>query len=332
MTASHKHLTRRNLVLGTVAGAATSLHGACFAADAYPSRPIRIVVPFSSGGPTDTVARILAERLTEVLRQPVIVDNHAGAGGNIGTSLVAKSPADGYSLLLGTNNQLAANISIFSKLPYDPVKDFAPVGMVYFSPSMLAVHPRFPARNVAEFVAEIRQKPAEYSFASGGIGASSHFAGELMNKLAGVHMTHVPYKSDGLAVNDCIAGQVPIVFCNVFTGMKFHQSGQLRALGVTSAKRAPAFPDIPTISEAGLPGFDISAWFCVMAPARTPAPILETLNKSLNQVLQDPGVSAKIIGMGGIPSPSTPRQVADLIRTETPKWGSLAKEANIHLD
>ena len=177
----------------------------------------------------------------------------------------------------------------------------------------------------------LKAKPDAYSFASGGVGASSHFAGELMNKLANVHMTHVPYKSDGLAVTDVIGGQVPIVFCNIATALKFRQSGQLKVLGLTSSKRIPVAPDLPTIAET-LPGFDISAWFCVMAPARTSAPIVSTLNNALNEILRERAVVEKISVMGGIASPSTPQQVTDLIKTEIPKWGALAKEANIHLD
>lgn len=333
MTINARTPNRRAIVAGGLAAIAhAALPGHAFAADPYPAKPIRLVVPFGSGGPTDTVARIIGERMSNILRQPIIVDNLPGAGGSIGAAHVAKSPADGYTLLIGTNNQLAANVSIFKKLPYDPVKDFAPVGMIFISPSMVAVNPAFPAKTVAELVVLLKQKPDAYSFASGGIGASSHFAGELMNTLLGVNMTHVPYKSDGLAVNDVIGNQVPIVFCNISTGMKFHQSGQLRALGVTSANRAPAFPDIPTISEGGVPGFDISAWFSLMAPAKTPDAIVAVLNDALNQALRDPGVSGKISAMGGIIQPTTARYVSDLIRTEIPKWGALAKAAKIQLD
>ena len=324
-------MTRRNLMLGAAAGILYSA-SAKTANINFPTKAIRLVVPYGAGGPTDTVARIVAERMSDLLRQPVIVDNRGGAGGNIGTAFVAGSPPDGYTLLIGTNNTLAANISVFSKLPFDPIKDFTPIGMLFYAPSMVAVNPSFPAKNVSELLNLLKRKPNEYSFASGGIGASSHFAGELMNKLVGVHMTHIPYKSDALAVNDAIAGQVPIVFCNISSGMKFQETGQLRALGVTSAKRVPAFPNLPAIAESGLPTFDISAWFSMMAPAKTPLDVVAALNTVLNQILREQAVADRIVTMGGIPAPGTAAQVEELIRTEIPKWGTLAREANIRLD
>ncbi|MEO9230708.1 MAG: tripartite tricarboxylate transporter substrate binding protein [Devosia sp.] len=302
------------------------------AAQAYPAKLIRLVVPYAPGGPTDIVARILAEHMSQTLGQSVVVDNRGGGGGNIGTDVVAKSAPDGYTLLIGTNNTLAANVSVFKKLPFNPLTDLTGVGMIFYAPSMVSVHPSFPAKNVRELVAVLKKNPEGYSFASGGVGASSHFAGELMNTMLGVHMVHVPYKSDALAVNDVIGGQVPIIFSSVTTGMTFAASGRLRPLGVTSAKRVPAFPDLPAIAESGLPGFDISAWFSLMAPAHTPASIIATLNKALNAALLDPKVAGRIYAMGGLVSVTGPDEVMKLVKTEIPKWGDLARASKISLD
>lgn len=324
--------TRRQSIASIVAGITAGLAPLAVKAQSYPAKPVRLIVPYSPGGPTDTVARIVAEHMSQTLGQPLVVDNKAGGGGNIGTDLGAKSPADGYTLLIGTNNTLAANVSVFKRLPFNPVTDFTGIGMMFFAPSMVSVHPSFPAKNVRELIAALKKNPTGYSYASGGVGASSHFAGALLNVLTGVQMTHIPYKSDALAVNDAIGGQVPIIFSSVTTGMKFASSGRLRPLGVTSAKRVPAFPDIPAIAESGLPAFDISAWFSMMAPAGTPTPVITALNKALNTALRDPKVAGRIYAMGGLTAITSPVEVMTFVKSEIPKWGSLAKAAKISLD
>ncbi|MCX7141834.1 MAG: tripartite tricarboxylate transporter substrate binding protein [Proteobacteria bacterium] len=301
-------------------------------AEEYPVKPIRIVVPFGAGGPTDVMTRALAQKMTEAFRQSMIVDNRPGAGGNIGTDIVAKAPADGYTLLISTNGPLAANLTLFGKLPYDPLKDLAPVTLFTYLPNMLAVHPSVPARNVPELIALLKAKPGEYSFGSGGNGTSSHLSGELFKTLAGVRMNHIPYKGDGASMIDVIGGQVPIVFCSVLAGMRYLESGRLRALAVTSSKRVPAVPDLPAMEETGLPGYDLAAWYSVMAPAGTPREIIEKLNSVLVKIIRNTDLKEKIESMGGIPVGSTPEEVTELIKAEIPRWGKLVRESGAKVD
>ena len=322
---------KRRQILSAAAGS-LALTALPSRAQAYPSRTITLVVPYAPGGATDVSARMLAQRMTEILGQTVIVENKPGAGGNVGTAAVARSTPDGYTLVTGTNNTLAANISVFSKMPFDPVKDLTPVGMIYFAPSMVVVNPKFPATTMAELIALLKKNPNEYAFGSPGIGASSHFAAELLNLSLGVKMTSIPYKGDTPALTDCIGGVVPIVFCNMPSGIKFVRGGQLRALAVTSAKRSPAFPDIPAIAEFGLPNFDISAWFNVMAPAGTPPEIVARLNSAMNTALQHPQLRGSLTELGGFVNPMTPDEVSTFIKSEIVKWGRIAKAANIKID
>jgi tripartite-type tricarboxylate transporter receptor subunit TctC len=262
----------------------------------------------------------------------MIVDNRPGAGGNIGADIVAKSPPDGYTLLVGTNGPLAANLTLFGKLPYDPLKDLTPITLFTYLPNMLAVHPSVPARNVLELIALLKSKPGEYSFASGGNGTSSHLSGELFKTLTGVRMNHVPYKGDGASMIDVIGGQVPIVFCSVLAGMRYMESGKIRALAVTSGKRVPAVPDLPSIAESGLPGYDLSAWYSIMAPAGTPREIVDKLNSVLVKIIRDTDLKQKIESMGGIPVGSTPEEVTELIKADIPRWGKLVKESGARVD
>jgi tripartite-type tricarboxylate transporter receptor subunit TctC len=301
-------------------------------AQEYPVKPIRIVVPFGAGGPTDVMTRALSQKMTEVFRQSIIVDNRPGAGGNIGADIVAKAPADGYTLLVGTNGPLAANLTLFGKLPYDPLKDLAPVTLFTYLPNMLAVHPSVPARNVAELIALLKSKPGEYSFASGGNGTSSHLSGELFKTLAGVRMNHIPYKGDGASMIDVIGGQVPIVFCSVLAGMRYLESGRLRALAVTSASRVPAVPDLPAIAESGLPGYDLTAWYAVMVPAGTPSEIVQKLNAVLVKIIRTTDLKEKIESMGGIPVGGTPEELTELIKADIPRWEKLVKESGAKVD
>lgn len=322
----------RTRFLATIIATATCLAISAAQAQGYPTRPIRFVVPFGAGGPTDIVARALAQKMSEALHQNVTVDNRGGAGGNIGTDIVAKAPADGYTLLMGTNGPLAANLTLFAKLPFDPVKDLAPVTLFAYLPNMLAVHPSVPARNVSELIALLKSKPGQYNFASGGNGTSSHFSGELFNAMAGTRMTHIPYKGDGTSLIDVIAGRVPVVFCSVVTGARYMESGKLRALAVTSAKRVPVIPDVPTIAESGLPGYDLAAWFVVAAPAATPREIIDRLNTVIVRVTRSADFREKIESMGGIPVGTTPEEAAEYIKAEIPRWGKLVKESGAKVD
>lgn len=323
---------RRRNFLAVIFAAACCAAVPATQAQEYPAKPIRIVVPFGAGGPTDVMTRALAQKMTEALHQSIIVDNRPGAGGNIGADIVAKAPADGYTLLVGTNGPLAANLTLFSKLPYDPLKDLAPVTLFTYLPNMLAVHPSVPARNVTELIALLKSKPDEYSFGSGGNGTSSHFSGELFKTLAGVRMTHIPYKGDGASMIDVVGGQVPIVFCSVLAGMRYMESGRIRALAVTSGKRVPAVPNIPTMAESGLDGYDLSAWYAVMAPAGTPREIINKLNSVLVKIIRTTDLKEKIESMGGIPVGSTPEEVTELIKADIPRWGKLVKDSGARVD
>jgi tripartite-type tricarboxylate transporter receptor subunit TctC len=291
----------------------------------YPSRPIKLVIPYPPGGPTDAIGRLLAQKLGTVLQQQVIVDNRAGAGGNLGTNLVAKSPPDGYTLVMGTNGPLAGNLSLVNDMPYDPLKDLAPITLAFHAPSLLAVNPAVNATTPAELIALLKAKPTEYSFASAGLGTSAHFAGELFKSTAGVQMVHVPFNGDGPSMLAVLSGQVQVFFGSVATALPQIQAGKLRALAVTSAKRVPLLAQIPTLAESGLAGFDLGGWYAVMAPAGTPAPIIQKLNHALVGVVNDPEVSTRIKAMGGIPVGSSPEEVTELIKTDIPKWAAIAK-------
>ena len=324
-----KTTDRRDFLIAAAALAAGA-HALPARAQAFPSKPLRFVIPFATGGPTDTMTRLLASKLGDELKQQVIADNKPGAGGNIGAEFVAKSPPDGYTLLMGTNGTLAANQSLFEKLSYNPVADFEPVTMFTYQPNMLAVNPDIPVKNVRELIDWLKANPGA-AFASGGLGTSTHFAGELFKTMAGVQMQHVPYKGDGQSVPDVISGNVPIIFCSVLAGMKWIPNGKLRALGVTSAARVPVIADVPPIAEAGLPGYDLTSWYAVVVPAGTPKDVVATLNAALVRAIGNPELKSKIEAMGGILAPGTPEQLRDHIKAEIPRWAKLVKDSNIRL-
>ncbi|MEK7750350.1 MAG: tripartite tricarboxylate transporter substrate binding protein [Acidobacteriota bacterium] len=323
---------RRRKFLAAILAALVCLAVPAAQAQEYPARPIRFVVPFGAGGPTDVMTRALAQKMSEALKQSVVVDNRTGAGGNIGADIVAKAPADGYTLLMGTNGPLAANLTLFGKLPYDPLKDLAPITLFTYLPNMLAVHPSVPARSVSELIALLKANPDKYSFASGGNGTSSHLSGELFKTMAGVRMTHIPYKGDGASLIDVIGGQVPIVFCSVLAGMRYLESGRLHALAVTSEKRVPAVSRIPSIAESGLPGYDLTAWYSVMVPAGTPREIVDRLNSVIVGIIRSSDLKERIESMGGIPVGSTPEEVTELIKADIPRWAKLVKESGAKVD
>lgn len=322
-------LERRGFLAGAVAlAAATQVPPA--RAQAFPSRPLHLVIPFATGGPTDTMSRLLASKLSDELKQQVVPDNKPGAGGNIGADFVAKAAPDGYTILVAPNGPLAANISLFEKLPYNPATDFEPLTMFTYQPNMLAVNPKVPANNVRELIAWLKANPGQ-PYASGGLGTSTHFAGELFKTMTGVKMEHVPYKGDGQSVPDVIAGNVPIIFCSVLAGMKWMPSGKLRVLGVTGATRVPVIPDVPPIAESGLPGYDLTSWYAVVAPAGTPKEIVNTLNAALVRAIENPELKSRIEAMGGILAPGTPEQLKAFIAAEIPRWAKLVKDSNIKL-
>jgi len=298
----------------------------------YPKMPIKMVVPFAAGGPTDSLARSLAEAMSKSFDQKVIVENKPGAGGNVGSALAARSPADGYTIMLVTNGPLVANPLLFKEIPFDPKRDFIPVSLVAYLPNMIAVHPSVPATSVEQLIALLKANPDKYSFASGGLGTSSHFAGELFKTMTGVKMTHVPYKGDGASLPDVVGGQVPIVFGSIFATSKFTASGTLRGLAVTSIERVPSVGNIPTVAESGLKGYDLAAWYGVVVPAGTPTKIVNKLSDTIRSIVATPDFKLRIEAMGGIPRSSTPQEFAQFIDSERPKWERLIKESGIKVE
>ena len=301
-------------------------------AQGYPNRTIRLVVPFPAAGTTDILARAAAQKLTEAFGQSVIVDNRPGAAGNIGADLVAKSAPDGYTLLMGTVGTHAINPSLYSKMPYDHVKDFVPVVLVAGVPNVLVVNPALPVNSVADLIKLAKDKPGQINFASSGSGTSIHLSGELFKTMAGVDITHIPYKGSSPALVDLIGGQVQIMFDNLPSALPQIKAGKLRAIAVTSLKRAPVLPDVPTISESGLPGFEASSWFGVLAPAGTPAPIVARINAEVNKWLQSAEAREKLLSQGAEAAGGTPEQFAHHIRAESEKWAKVVKASGAKVD
>jgi tripartite-type tricarboxylate transporter receptor subunit TctC len=302
------------------------------AGQAYPSRPIRLVVPFPAAGTTDLLARAMAQKLSEALGQQVVVDNHPGAGGNIGSDIVAKAAPDGYTLLMGTVGTHAINVSLYAKMPYDAVKDFVPIVLVAGVPNVLVVNPALPVKTVADLIKLAKDKPGAINFASSGNGTSIHLSGELFKSLTGVQMTHVPYKGSAPALTDLIGGQVQIMFDNLPSALPHIKAGKLRAIAVTSTKRAPALPDLPTIAESGVPGFEASSWFGVLAPAGTPREVVLRINAEANKALQAGDMKEKLLGQGAEAVGNSPEFFADYIKSETVKWAKVVKDSGAKVD
>ena len=323
---THFTRTTRRAAIGAIALAAATLSlGA--AAQAYPTKPITIVVPFSAGGTTDILARLVGQYLTTELGQPVVVDNKAGAGGNIGGALAAKAPADGYTLFMGTVGTHAINAALYKKMPFDHVKDFAPLSRVANVPNLLVAHPSQPFKTVPEMIAYAKANPGKINFGSPGNGASPHLSGELFKSMAKVELTHIPYKGSAPAVSDLLGNQIAIMFDNMPSVIPHVRSGKLRAIAISTAKRSPELPDVPTIAEAGVPGYEAVSWFGLFAPAATPKPVLDKLSTALSKVLANPEVQKKISAQGGETVNETPAQFAAFIRSETTKWGKVVKES-----
>jgi tripartite-type tricarboxylate transporter receptor subunit TctC len=302
-------------------------------ADGFPDKPIMLVIPFPPGGPTDAMARTLAAEMKDRLGQPMIVENRAGAGGNIGAEFVARAAPDGQTLLFGTSGPLAINSSLYRKINYDPAKSFAPVIQVGHLPNILVVNPAVPAKNVKELIAYGKANPGKLSYASSGNGASSHLAGVMFNEMTGVDFQHIPYKGTGPALTDLLGGQVGMSFTDVLTAMPYVKSGRLRALGVTTAMRSQAMPDVPTVAEQGVPGYDVSVFFGIVAPAGTPPDRIAKLNKAFVETMATPKVKDLFAAQGLEPAPSTaPEQLGKFISSQTTKWAGVVKQSGAQLD
>jgi tripartite-type tricarboxylate transporter receptor subunit TctC len=316
-------LQRRNLLL---AAAALPAHRLALAQD-YPNRPVQLIVPFPAGGVTDLVSRIVATRLGTELGQSVVIDNRAGASGILGSGIAAKAPADGYTLLMGNISTLAVNSATFAQMPYDPVASFAPVGMVAVQPLLVAVHPDVPARTLPELIALAREKPGALNF--GTAGSSIQLAVEQFNNMAGIRMTHVPYKGSAPAIADLIGGQVQLLFDPISTLHPQARSGKVRALAVSTATRSAVAPELPTIDEAGLAGYDVSSWQGIVAPRGTPPETVALLERALAKVLAQPEVQAQFAKQGVAAAPSTPQAFAQFIAQERTRWQQVARQAGI---
>ena len=305
---------------------------AASAAEAFPEKPIRFVIGFTPGGPSDILARALGQKLAERWSQQVVVENRPGAGGNLAAEAVAKSAADGYTWLLGNNSILATNHALYRRLPYDPVKDFAPVALVAVQPNILVVHPEVPAKSVADLVALAKRNPGKLNYASSGAGAAAHLAGELFKTMAGVDIVHVPYKGAQPALTDLIAGQVQLMFATSASVIPYMKAGRLRALAVTTAQRSPSVPELPTIAEAGLPGFEATTWHGIVVPAATSRAVIEKINADVNAALKEKDLSERLAGLGAEVLSGTPSDFADYIAREIPKWTKVVKDSGARAD
>ena len=298
----------------------------------YPTKPIKLIVPFPPAGSTDISARALAGKLGERLGQPVIIENKPGAGGNIGSDVAAKAPADGYTLVVGTVGTHAINSSLYSKMPYDPIKDFVPVVLLSTTPNVLVVPANFPANSVQDVIRMAKAKPGELTFASSGSGTSIHLSGEMFKSMAGLDMTHIPYKGSGPMLIDLLSGTVNMAFDNLSASMVHIKGGKLKALATTGSKRAPGLPDLPTVSEAGLTGYDSTSWNAVYAPAGTPKEIIEKLNRESNAILQSPETRRFFAEQGAEAGGGTPEQLATFNRAELAKWAKVVKDSGAKVD
>jgi len=315
------------LLLLAAAGLPQALH-----AQTYPSRPIKLVVPFPPGGPLDAVGRAIAQKLTEAWGQSVVVDNRPGAGGNIGADVVAKSPPDGYTIVMGALSTHAVNPSLYPSMPYDAVKDFAPITLVAITPNVLVVNPALPVHSVKELIAYAKANPGKLSFGSGSVGSAGHLAGELFKVEAGVDMVHVPFKGGAPAMQSLLAGDTPVMFDNLANSMPQVKAGKLRALAVTTAQRSPLVPELPTMAEAGLPGFDISTWFGLLAPAGTPADVIAKWNADVTRILAAPDMRERLAAQGAVAAPDSPQDFARFIASEVSKYARIVKASGAKVD
>jgi tripartite-type tricarboxylate transporter receptor subunit TctC len=304
----------------------------CAQAQTYPTKPIRFIVPFAPAGGTDLVARTVSVKLSEALGQPVVIDNRPGAAGSVGTDAAAKAPPDGHTLLLCSAGPLAINPSLYAKLPYDPARDIAPVALVTVMPFVLVTHPALPVKTVKDLIALAKARPGQLNYGTPGNGSTTHLANELLKSMAGFDMVHVPYKGVAPAATDLISGQVQVMSGDLSTLLPHVKSGRMRAIAVTATKRSPLLPDVPTVAESGVPGYDASGWFGVCAPAATPRAIIDRLNASILKGVASPDSRERLGALGGEVATGTPEQFAAHIRAEAAKWGKVIRTIGIKPD
>lgn len=330
----HVDARRRSLMAAAAAGAllAPFLNARAEGAKAYPSKPIRLVVPFTPGGSTDILGRTIGLQLTQAWNQPVVIDNVPGAGGSIGADKVAKAPADGYTLLMGHIGTLAVTPSLYAKLPYDPLKAFAAVAWVARVPNVLVVHPSVPAKTVQELVAYAKANPNKINYGSGGNGSAAHIATEYFKLQTGTQMQHVPYKGTAPAVTDLVAGQIQLMFTGVPAVMNQVKAGQLRAIAVSSPQRVKAVPELPTVAEGGYPGFEADQWYGVVAPAHTPKDVITKLNQQINQMLSSSEIGGRLASEGAEPTPNPPEVFAKLIASEIARWRTVIQQGKVKVE
>ncbi len=321
----------RNAVPALLIAGCALLQSTPSRAQDYPAKPIRLIVPQPPGGTSDILARIFAKNLAEKLRQQIIIDNRAGASGTLGTDLAAKATPDGHTLVFVYTTH-ATTPGIYGKLPYDPVADFAPITIVAAAPLFLVVHPKIPVTSVKELIAYAKTRPAELNFCSAGNGSGSHLAGELFNTMTGVKLTHIPYKGSGLAITELIGGQVQLMFAGIVPIDPHVKAGRVRGIAVSSAKRSSAIPQVPTIAESGLPGFEVVGWYGVLAPAHTPRAIVERLHGEFVKILQTPEVRERLLSEGAEPVGNTPAEFTAFLKTDIARWAKVIKQAGARLD
>ena len=321
--------TPLNLLLGLALAAGLPAIESAAQTAKYPDRPVKMMVGFTAGGGTDVVARILAQKMSETIGQTVFVENRPGASGLLAVEAVAKSPPDGYTLLMGTQTTYAVAPTLYRKTSIDPSRDFAGISMSAVSPLVLVVHPSVPAQSVKDVIAMAKAKAGTLNFGSGGLGTTPHMTGELFQSVAGIRMAHVAYRGEAPAINDLLGGQIPLMFANLSAVIGNVRAGQLRALAVTSAQRAPAAPEIPTVAESGLPGFETSTWFALVAPAGTPPDVLARLNAEVKRALAQADVKQRFAGLGMTAEDSTPEGLDAYIKSEIAKWTKVIKDADI---
>ena len=314
-------------IMMILAALALSVPGGAAQAQKYPSKPVRVIVGFAAGGGTDIAARVIAQKLADAFGSPFVVDNRPGAAGNLAADLVAKSPPDGYALLMA--NSTIAIPSLFAKLPFDVRKDFTPLSNIALGPSVLSVHPSLPARNVKGLIALARARPSELTYGSGGLGSSTHFVVELFTSMADINMLHTAYKGDGPSVTDVVAGHIPMAFPTIAAANSFIKSGQVKPLAVSTAARSAFLPDVPTVAESGLPGFDVSVWLGIFAPPDTPKEIVARLNAELGKVARQQNVRERLASLGAEPMHSSSEQFSSYVRSEIVKWTNVAKAAKM---
>lgn len=308
------------------AGMVTMALGAA-SAQGFPNRPITIVVPFAAGGSTDIVARIVGARMGEILGQTIIIENRAGAGGSIGSTAVAKAAPDGYTLLMGTISTHAINPAVLKGSQADPVKDFAPVSLLVLVPSVLTVSNDFPAKNVKELIAKLKAEPGKHSYASSGMATPQHLGGELFKTMSGTDMQHIPYRGGGPALQDVVSGKVAMIFDNLPSSAEMIRAGKARGFAITTKARSPAFPNMPTMEEAGLPGYEIYSWNALFAPANTPKDVVAKLNDAANKAIKEPAIQKRLSDLSAVTVGTTPDQLAEHVKKELAKWGPIAKAA-----